>query len=84
MFLKVFCLQFFCTPETSETPSFVDQFSVKFKMFADDIKIYKNISSRENHTTLRSAINATAHWSAKWELPLSGQKSHVLQLWEAD
>ncbi|EYB86673.1 hypothetical protein Y032_0275g1063 [Ancylostoma ceylanicum] len=49
-------------------------------MFADDVKIYKNIHSDNDHIALQSAITAIADWSGKWKLPLSSPKTKLFHL----
>lgn len=47
---------------TVEIPSLVNQYGVMYKMFADDIKILKNITSAEDPTALQSATNDNVDW----------------------
>lgn len=65
---------------TSDLPDQIDKFNVKCSMFADDVKLYKNISKPEDCLALQGAIKEIADWSDKWKLPLSASKTKLLHL----
>ncbi|EYB89180.1 hypothetical protein Y032_0235g3198 [Ancylostoma ceylanicum] len=65
---------------TSQIPGLVSRYGVSCKMFADDIKIYKNISSNDDRVALQSAISAILEWSVEWKLPLSSPKTKLFHL----
>lgn len=65
---------------TSDLPVLVERRGVKCKMFADDIKVYKNITSEEDHLALQCAVSDVADWSDRWKLPISAQKTRVFHL----
>ena len=49
-------------------------------MFADDTKIFRHITSREDALALQSDIKLLEHWSDKWQLQFHPDKCHVLTL----
>ena len=49
-------------------------------MFADDTKIFRHITSREDAFALQSDIKLLEHWSDKWQLQFHPDKCHVLTL----
>ena len=49
-------------------------------LFADDTKIFRNITSRENALNIQFDIKALEDWSKKWLLCFHPDKSHVLSL----
>ncbi|EYC23317.1 hypothetical protein Y032_0015g2585 [Ancylostoma ceylanicum] len=56
---------------TREIPGLIYRYNVSCKMFADDIKIYKNVLDSADHVTLQSAIDAIYDWIyAKYETQL--------------
>ena len=49
-------------------------------MFADNTKIFRHITSREDALALQSDIKLQEHWSDKWQLQFHPDKCHVLTL----
>ena len=49
-------------------------------MFADDTKIFRHITSREDDLAFQSDIKLLEHWSDKWQLQFHPDKCHVLTL----
>ena len=49
-------------------------------MFADDTKIYRQITSREDALQLQADINKLEEWSKLWQLHFNHEKCHVLTL----
>ena len=49
-------------------------------MFADDTKIYRQITSREDALLLQSDINKLHEWSKIWQLHFNHKKCHVLTM----
>ena len=60
----------------------VDLFSnsdVSTKLFADDIKIYFELTSEADYSTLQKSINNIFDWSKTWQLKFnSNLRSHPL------
>ena len=49
-------------------------------LFADDTKIFKMVTSRDDALNLQSDINALRKWSEKWGMEFNREKCHVLTL----
>ena len=49
-------------------------------LFADDAKIFKHISSREDSVALQADINSVGSWSKTWLLTFHPDKCHVLTI----
>jgi Reverse transcriptase (RNA-dependent DNA polymerase)/Endonuclease-reverse transcriptase len=49
-------------------------------MFADDLKIFCEVSSESQHENIQKAIDAVYSWSKTWQLSLSVEKCSVLHL----
>lgn len=49
-------------------------------LFADDTKIFRKISCKEDSQQLQADIDALAHWSQQWLLNFHPDKCHVLTL----
>jgi len=47
-------------------------------LFADDIKIYREISCPNDNVVLNSSLNCIAEWAATWQLSLNIDKCSVL------
>ena len=50
------------------------------RIFADDTKIYRQITSVEDPRTLQRDINNLDQWAKTWQLPFNDNKCHVLHL----
>ena len=49
-------------------------------MFADDTKIFRSISSKEDAKNLQQDLNTLEQWSSKWGLKFNSEKCHILTL----
>ena len=49
-------------------------------LFADDTKIMRTITTREDACTLQNDIDSLQHWSHKWLLNFNADKCHVLTI----
>ena len=58
----------------------LDNISSMGLMFADDTKIYRQITSREDALLLQSDINKLDEWSKIWQLHFNHKKCHVLTM----
>ena len=54
--------------------------SSSIKIFADDTKIYRNVSPVSGHMELQADLEAVASWSAKWQLPFNVTKCKSLHV----
>jgi len=52
----------------------LEQYNVKVKLFADDVKLYVRVLSDVNNTILQCALNALAEWATSWQLIISIDK----------
>ena len=50
------------------------------KLFADDAKLYREVSSVEDANLLQRDLNAIASYFAKWQLKINSEKSNVIHL----
>ena len=50
------------------------------KMFADDTKVYRKISSKAGCDSLQSDLNELAAWSTRWLLEFNAEKCVVLRI----
>ena len=53
-------------------------------MFADDTKLFRQVTSKEDALVLQSDINLLDEWSKKWLLSFNKSKCHVLTLGKLD
>jgi hypothetical protein len=51
----------------------------KIKVFADDSKVHKDISSSDDHALLQEDLQAVVQWSLENNMELNEDKFHVLQ-----
>ena len=58
----------------------LDNITSEGLMFADDTKIFRQITSREDAVELQSDLEKLEQWSEKWELKFNAGKCHVLTL----
>ncbi|EYC13222.1 hypothetical protein Y032_0044g1043 [Ancylostoma ceylanicum] len=65
---------------TAEVPKILEKEGVSCKQYADDIKIYSNISQHEGTMAIQSAIDTLISWSREWQLPLSAEKTLHLRI----
>ena len=50
------------------------------KLFADDIKIYTELTGTDSHTSFQKQLDLIHHWSICWQLPISHSKCYLLCL----
>ena len=62
----------------------LDNISSSGLMFADDTKLFRQISSREDALQLQSDIAKLEEWSKIWQLHFNAEKCHVLTLGRFD
>ena len=62
----------------NDLPNMVSNCEVK--IFADDTKLYKEIRSQEDCSTLQENINKIHTWSQKWQLKFHPGKCHILRI----
>ena len=48
--------------------------SITFKLFADDLKLYRSLDTNFHHSHLQEAINSVVAWSVTWQLPINFPK----------
>lgn len=60
---------------TFELPAKIARLGAACKMYADDIKIYKEIENVQDCRVIQSAIECVDEWAKIWELPLAPEKS---------
>ena len=58
----------------------LDEISSDGLMFADDAKIFRQITSREDATKLQNDLQKLEEWSDTWLLRFNAEKCHVLTL----
>lgn len=63
---------------TYEIPLSVQRFGVFCKMYADELKVYKEVENEEASCDVQAAINFVQKWRITWKLPLSAKKPHCL------
>ena len=51
-----------------------------YKLFADDTKIYTNIKTNADTSSLQGDINSLAHWSHIWNLPFNEEKCNSMRI----
>jgi len=50
------------------------------KIYADDLKIYTEVTSQRDEDALQSSLDALARWSRDWQLKISTSKCAVLNI----
>ena len=50
------------------------------QLFADDAKIFRNVSSREDCIKLQNDLDKLTEWSARWQLPFNVEKCKSLHI----
>src|SRR5437867_4960454 len=63
----------------NDLPEFLHD-NVSCVLFADDVKIYKDITSVADSEIMQSTLNEIQNWSLMWKLELSPHKCVVLHL----
>ena len=61
-----------------------DSVSSNILLFADDTKIFRQVSSKSDALRLQEDINVLNNWSEKWLLRFNTDKCHVLTLGKID
>ena len=61
----------------NDLPSVVNS---SVKIFADDTKVYRNVSTQEDRRLLQSDLDAVSRWSDIWQLPFNADKCTVLHI----
>ncbi|KAI8522072.1 hypothetical protein Bbelb_018260 [Branchiostoma belcheri] len=54
--------------------------TIRINIFADDSKVYRNVSTAEDRESLQHDMEAIEGWSNKWQLPFNAGKCKVLHL----
>jgi hypothetical protein len=63
----------------NDLPHFLPQ-NIHCAMFADDLKLFCEVSNEKDRKNLQSAINSVNTWADKWQLSLASNKCSVLHL----
>ena len=42
--------------------------NIKFKMFADDVKVYMSVLNADDAATFQTALNIISDWAQDWQL----------------
>ena len=53
---------------------------IKIKLFADDVKLYTEISLPSDHSNFQSQLNNIHSWASIWQIKISYEKSNILNL----
>ena len=56
----------------------LEQYGITAKLFADDVKVYIEISGASDVAKLQSTLDQIAGWACKWQLTVSVSKCNVL------
>ena len=65
---------------THELPDLLAQGGVFCKLFADDTKIFREVTETHGKLELQAAIDRLSNWAKVWGLPLSVNKTQILHL----
>ena len=57
-----------------------DESDVCVKLYADDIKIYLEITNNTDCATLQTLINKISDWSDNWQLKLANNNANIVEL----
>ena len=52
---------------------------VQFAIFADDVKIWKEIKNERDQFDLQNCLNAVVEWATTWQMTISVEKSCVMK-----
>ena len=58
----------------------LEQFGIKVKMFADDVKMYVQIVNCVGMERLQSALSALYDWTKEWQLEITVDKCCVMNI----
>ena len=50
------------------------------RIFADDTKVYRNVTSAEGPVSLQTDLDSLVEWSDLWQLPFNSDKCHSMHL----
>jgi len=56
----------------------LEQYGITAKLFADDVKVYIEISGASDVAKLQATLDQIAGWAYKWQLTVSVSKCNVL------
>ena len=58
----------------------LQQYSIKVKLFADDVKLYGRVLNDIDNVKLQSALDALVEWANSWQLIISIEKCCVMSI----
>ena len=61
-----------------------DSINSTVKIFADDTKLFRSVTSDEEHVVLQSDLDMLADWSETWQLKFNASKCKVLHIGQHD
>jgi len=64
----------------NELIGILEEYNIKVKMFADDVKMYVKIVNDVDMGRLQQALTALTDWAHEWQLGISIDKCCVLNL----
>ena len=64
----------------NDLATLLSRYSVKVKLFADDVKLYVRVVSNVDVTALQMALSALTSWADYWQLSVSVDKCGVLHI----
>ena len=53
---------------------------VDYRTYADDTKVFSDVSVDDNYRSLQSALDGIHEWACRWQLQISASKSAVLHV----
>lgn len=68
----------------SDLPTKLQSNGVKCKIYADDVKIYREVTCSQDVYFLQDAVDKMVEWSKEWKLKLAPQKTVHLRLGSSD
>ena len=64
----------------NELAVILEEFGIKIKLFADDVKLYIQIVNDTHITQLQKAVDALVCWATEWQLSISVSKCCILNV----
>ena len=61
-----------------------DSINSTVNIFADDTKLFRSVTSEEEHVVLQSDLDMLADWSETWQLKFNASKCKVLHIGQHD
>ena len=58
----------------------IEEFDIKIKLFANDVKLYIQIVNDTHITQLQKAVDALVCWATEWQLSISVSKCCILNV----